>query len=104
LGNELISARKRVLADKLDHPVVYVDLNDAHAHARWAGKRLPAEQEWQYAAQGPNGRRYPWGDDRRNRLSVRPVCSWLLRYVRQHLGVDRCATIGFRCAVDVGDR
>ena len=84
------------MEDKLDHPVSYVDLNDARAHARWAGKRLPAEQEWQYAAQGLDGRRYPWGDNRRNRLSVRPVCSWLLRYVRQHLGVDRCATIGFR--------
>ena len=38
-----------------DHPVVYVDLGDARAYARWTGKRLPTEEEWQYAAQGPEG-------------------------------------------------
>ena len=46
-----------------NHPVVYVDLEDARAYAAWAGKRLPTEEEWQYAAQGPNGLKFPWGDD-----------------------------------------
>ena len=45
-----------------DHPVAYVDLEDARAYARWVGKRLPTEQQWQYAAQGPEGRAYPWGN------------------------------------------
>jgi formylglycine-generating enzyme required for sulfatase activity len=151
-----------------EHPVVYVDLDDTRAYARWVGKRLPSEEEWQYAAQGPDGRRYPWGEEARPGLcnggesgtttsvfafpegrspfGCEDMCGnvwewteserrdgrtrfsmlrggsfyraegsdWYLdggarpadfaaKFLLSWPGLDRCATIGFRCAVDLAE-
>ena len=149
---------------KGNHPVVYVDLNDARAYAKWAGKRLPAEGEWQFAAEGYEQVRYPWGkdlkegkynnteattavdaypgskspfgcfdmcgntwelteseySDRYNRFCILkggsyyqakdsmwytnggPVPSRLaVKFLMMYPGLDRCSTVGFRCAADL---
>ena len=154
--------------DREDHPAVYVDINDARAFAAWAGKRLPTEEEWQYAAEGPNQLTYPWGDKMKPNVchdgstgTTTPVgmyneghspfgcydmcgnvwqwteserthdqvrfsilkggsyykaegsywyadggpqpCNFAAKYIFSWPGLDRAATIGFRCVVDLAE-
>jgi hypothetical protein len=152
--------------EKLSHPVVYVSLDDARAYAAWAGKRLPTEDEWQWAAIGKSymgfpfngypdssfcnmgqikttmpvksfpkgisnfgcydmcGNVFEWTESERTDGRI-PFCiikggsyfkpqgsKWYtengplpshqaVKYLLMYPGIDRCATIGFRCVVDL---
>jgi len=60
------------IKDKGNHPVVCVTIDDAKAYAKWAGKRIPTEAEWEYAARGGlKGKMYSWGDE------LKPDNKWM---------------------------
>jgi gamma-glutamyl hercynylcysteine S-oxide synthase len=50
-------------AERANNPVTYITYKDAEAYCKGVGKRLPTEDEWEAAARGPNGYRFPWGNE-----------------------------------------
>ncbi len=116
-------------AGKEDFPVVYIDLDDARAYAAWAGKRLPTEEEWQVAqerGQAGYGANRVWNwteserSDGRTRFCIlkggmdyqvtgsywyadggHQSPQFGAKFLLMYSGLDRCGTIGFRCAVDL---
>jgi hypothetical protein len=115
-----------------DKPAVYVDLNDARAYAAWAGSRLPTEWEWQHAAREhektfQRSEVFEWTESERDDghtrfVMLRGGCRygakgsiWYFpggpqpieshaKFVLLDSGLDRCATIGFRCMMPEADR
>jgi hypothetical protein len=117
----------RPMEKDLAEPVVYVDFGDASAYATWAGLRLPTEDEWQLGVQTHNlqtGSVWNWTDslhsDGHTEFSIlkggsewqakgsdwyfdggKELPDWSAKYLHFWPGMDRSASIGFRCVADL---
>jgi formylglycine-generating enzyme required for sulfatase activity/CheY-like chemotaxis protein len=62
-GQAKVGGKARSIPIDLNCPILDVDFWDAYAYAKWKGRELPTEQEWEKAARGTSGQVYPWGEE-----------------------------------------